>query len=76
MALKDWKKKRSTLLNAVYWTKGNIFIGIDKEGASGRRIGKKKWFVAVGNAQKLILSKNFDTKAKALAFAKAYRRKH
>jgi len=65
MAIKDWKK-----YHTLAWAKNNIELNIFP------KIGSKQpIFVAIDKRGSHI-SKKFKTKQQALAYAKAYMRKH
>jgi len=72
MAIKDWKKIpiRRNLLNKSLskWGKGKKVISIEKY------IGR--WIVSIYAYKENSKDKLFKTKSEALAYAKAYMRKH
>ena len=79
MALKDWKKIPNKIIapTEIYrWQKKNnpwYVIGIYKHGTT---ISKNLTYSVSGDYHNNMKSKVFKTKSKALAYAKAYMRKH
>lgn len=78
MAIKDWKKEKDNIIDFL-WSKyskssysGNYEIWVYK----GRVNNKPKWifrFKEIGGGSYI---RHFKTKAKAIAYAKSYMRKH
>ena len=71
MALKDWKKIKTTQMSNVWQRK------------SGRHWieaifhwGRKTWFVEVVKENRAVIQEEFKNKSQALKFAKSYMRKH
>lgn len=75
MASKDWKKTREWVAGVIHWTnkKGiRIYIGkpTNLKGKYGVEVAD------ISGRYNEIIYKRFTTKTKAVAFAKAYMRKH
>ena len=72
MAIKDWKKisiKRNSLNKSLSkWAKGNKVVSIEKYMGG--------WITSIYTSNGNSKDKLFKTKTKALAYAKAYMRKH
>ena len=85
MAIKDWKKYGGTIINPRWKNKktGEIVeIGDEGKGIididlNPRDVQRSVWFVLMHKVKEpWRSSKNFKTKSQALAYAKAYMRKH
>ncbi len=68
MALKDWKKTLKNKFHTIY---------TNKKDATDIDIWKKEKEIEIvdGNGKRILL-KSFKTKSRALAYAKAYMKKH
>ena len=85
MTLKDWKKAKQLTPTYIQYNnlKKRLYLGVYKQNYAYKK--GSDWFVNVERGTgdrigsmrlKTVLDKKFKTKSKALAYAKAYMRKH